>query len=72
MPRFHFSVHERLAPDDDGLDMPDAATACQAALMAVAEMLEDVASAGGESVVLYVRDDQGRRACAVTARISVA
>ena len=63
MPRFYFDSRdgESLVCDEDGLDLPDLAAACEEASRALGEIIKDILPDGDERVIaIAARDEDGR------------
>ena len=64
MRRFYFHIREndKLATDDEGVDLPDLAAARREAELSAREMLADAIKSGKESVpdAFVIADEEGR------------
>jgi hypothetical protein len=65
MSRYYFHlrlVDDRIIADQDGSDLPDAATARREALAAARQMLADAIKSGSENIpeALVITDSEGR------------
>jgi hypothetical protein len=75
MPRYYFNIRngENFIPDDDGLELPNAATACAEAARTVAEMAKDVCpSESRRTISVEIRDDADRPVCMVALFLEIA
>ena len=74
MPTFYFDVREDgvVAIDEEGLELADLAAAQREAGDAATTIAHDkFAEGGGESIVIEVRDESGRRVLSVAATLSI-
>ena len=74
MPTYYFDVREDgvVAIDEEGLELADLAAAEREAGDAAATIAHDnFAEGGGQSIVIEVRDESGRRVLSVAATLSI-
>jgi hypothetical protein len=73
MPTFYFDVCEDgvVAIDEDGVELPDLAAAEREAGDAASTIAHDKFAEGGQTIVVDVRDESGRRVLSVAASLSI-